>query len=246
MSRGQLRRIVKIERFGEHGVREMLECGHTVEAYERTPQRDENRPYNASRRCRECAQEVSPGPTIAFSLRSLARADLPTIASWRNHPDVRPGLRTPFLLTNEMQERWFEDVVCNRRSEHRYWAMDAALPGSHGCRSTLAAVVGLTFIAWENRTAELSVITDPNRTRQGIGRRALMALLAEGFDRMNLRVIYGEVYDCNQAIGFWKRMLNELGEQEGVFVPGDRKFWNGQYWRSFMFAFTEERWRAHS
>lgn len=158
------------------------------------------------------------------------------IIRWRNREDTRPGLRTPFMVNEPMQEDWYQRIS-DRRSPDRYWAAVSQ-------HSTLVAVVGLTGIQWENGLAEVSLLTDPESRGQGLGREALAAVLAEGFDRMRLLTIIGECYWHNPARAFWSQMIAEL-RGEFVVLPR-RKFWNGQLHDSLYFTFTVDAWRARS
>lgn len=171
-------------------------------------------------------------------LDALTPADVEAVRGWRNRDDVRAGLRTPHLLTAQQQRAWYDAVVCDRRSPHRYWAVR-----ERSDAGGLVAVVGLTDIAWENGTAEISLITDPDRTGVGIGTAAVRLVLTEAFDRMRLLAVHGECYEHNPAWAFWRRLL---GDETRLwpYVPY-RKYWDGESHGAWFFWFTPDgRWRT--
>lgn len=146
------------------------------------------------------------------------------IAGWRNAS--MESLRTSRPTTAERQARWFKNLDLN---QHRYWGV---VKPHHG----LVAFGGLTYIQWENGSAEISLIVDPKEREQGIGMESVRLLLHEGFHNMNLRVIYGEVYECNPSRRFWQKAC-EHWKAETAELPM-RKYWDGQYWGSTYFAIT--------
>ena len=173
--------------------------------------------------------EFHLGP-MSLAAASLAR-------EWRNRPDVRPGLRTALMLTENQQDEWYQKVVCDRRADSRWWAVGAGV-------ETLA-VAGLTGIQPENGLAEISLIVSPEYRGGGLGSESVSLILAEAFDRMRLVTIFGECYLCNgDAANFWMaRVAAHRSGQHSLYIPR-RKFWDGKLWDALLFCFTVEGWRA--
>lgn len=149
--------------------------------------------------------------------------ELEEVARWRR--GCPEALRTSDLISGPEQVLWFKNVD---RSRHRYWGIYGSV------HSQLIAFGGLTYISWENRSAEISLIVDPEMRRKGCGRDAVVKIVNEGFNQMNLEVIYGEVYHCNKALPFWERVIEDHGAGH-VRLP-DRKYWNGLYYDSTYFS----------
>jgi len=180
-------------------------------------------------------------------LDALRREDMPLIVKWRNkNPE---GARTPYLLTEEMQDRWYAEVVCNRDSLHRYWAVRLADPPEH-VRSypeagycamekgqSLVGISGLTHIEWENSRAEIALMIDPEQRGKGYGKAALRETLQWGFDNMGLHRIYGECYKCNGSLEFWLKAAAEYSAD--THAEQDTKWWEGRWWDSFCFSIAE-------
>jgi GNAT superfamily N-acetyltransferase len=170
------------------------------------------------------------GDLVTYHLDALTASDCELARLWRNEEGVRLGLRTPHVLTTAMQSAFYQDVVSNRRAPHRYWAVRPA-------DGSLAAMVGLTDISFENGHAEVSLLVDPKRTGQGVGETALDLVLREGFDNLRLNKIVGEVYTCNPALGFWQKQVERF--KGGGNTEPDCKFWGGHYhagWRFWIMA----------
>ena len=179
---------------------------------------------------------------MELKLRAPTREDVEAVRRWREHDAVRAGLRTPFMLTAKMQQDFYEAEICDRRSLHRYWSFIAAgNRESHGTTigtNSLAAFGGLTDISWENGHAEISLIVDPRAAGKGIGSEAVKLILREAFNRLRLATVFGEVYHCNPAKGFWEKQI-QTWKGGSVIVPR-RKFWGGELWDATLFWFTTE------
>lgn len=142
-------------------------------------------------------------------------------------------LRTPFPLTPEMQAEFYRQIICNRSITHRYWSVRA---DSVAC----LAFGGITDIHWENRTGEISLIVDPARQREGIGKQAAVLLLQDAFERLNLNLVYGECYLCNPNWKFWEALTDEFKGFTAI-LPG-RKFWAGKYHGALYFSIDANQW----
>jgi len=166
-------------------------------------------------------------------LDALTQEDCEQARRWRN--DLRAMLRTPFMLTGEMQQAFYRDIVCNRSAPHRYWAVR----DGHGSAELLIGMGGLTDLQWENGLAEISLLLGPHAPPgEGIGGAVVRLLLREGFLNMGLQTIFGECYICNPAVEFWRKMV-ERYHGRAVSLPR-RKRWEGQLYDAYVFTFTAE------
>jgi len=161
---------------------------------------------------------------VCPSIQDFERARI-----WRNK---MPGvLRTPYLLTKEQQEHFYQNVVCDRNSRLRFWSL-------RNDNNSLIGLAGLINIEWENGLAEISLIFDPDCIGKGYGPHAVQLLLAEGFNNLGLATIYGECYECNPAVGFWEHMVEKYGGYS-TKLPR-RKRWEGKLYDSLYFSFCME------
>lgn len=176
-----------------------------------------------------------------MKLEPLTKEQCELVRQWRNADLV--GLRTPYMLTEHIQKDFYDNVICNRNSHHRYWAIIkevdtkgiAKIAEWSGAGNTFVGMGGLTNIQWENRLAEISLIIDPTQQGKELGTKAVDLLLDQAFHYLNLTVLYGECYLCNEkALAFWKKIAGER-RAITVILP-NRKYWCGKYWDSFYFS----------
>lgn len=176
-----------------------------------------------------------------MKLGVLTRGQCQQVRLWRN--ECLETLRTPYPLTEEMQDRFYDDVICNPNSRHRYYAIALNVKQTfiddrlkdRECERFIG-MGGLTKIQWENRIAEISLMIAPEYRKKGYGKEAVFLLLDEAFNRLNLKTVCGEVYTCNPDYEFWAKMNTELHGNSWVALP-QRKYWNGRYYNSVYFSF---------
>ena len=154
--------------------------------------------------------------------------DAGAISAWRN--DARNTLRTTGFSTIDIQEKFIENID---QKVHRYFSF---------YDPDLVAFGGLTYIQWENRIAEISLIVDPDMVRHGVGSDCVDMLLDEAFNKLNLKTVFGECYKSNPAHEFWFRATQKYGGTTTI-LP-NRKFWNGKHYDSLYFSIDEEAYRA--
>lgn len=184
-----------------------------------------------------------------MKLEPLTLDQCQQVRIWRN--DCLETLRTPYPLTESQQAEFYQDVVCNRNSPHRYFAItgeqadypvgaliktkDIAKPE---IPNFFLGMGGLTHIQWENSIAEISLILDPKRRRQGLGEKAVDLLLDHAFNHLNLQTVFGECYHCNEAANFWLEITRK--KKGRIVVLPNRKFWKGVYYPSSYFSIDKE------
>jgi len=178
-------------------------------------------------------------------LSPLCQDDVIQVGLWRNQD--RAFLRTPHFLNGEMQSDFYRDVVCKRDSKHRYFAIRDAIGETikfeadpEQNNKVLMGMAGLTNIEWENRNAEISVIIDPERMRNGYGMEAVDLILAEAFDNMGLEAVTGEVYNCGNR-KFWEKVVKKHNGTTAELVH--RKRWEGKMYDSMWFCIRSEGWK---
>lgn len=177
-------------------------------------------------------------------LAPLSLTDIELVRQWRNDPRALHGLRTQIMLTEEMQREWYLTEVCNRHSKNRYWGVrQQAQP--YACISnppmTLVAQAGITFISWEDRNGEISLITNP--VVPNIGEDCFLLVMNHAFNVMNLRTIYAECYACNPAVGFWQKLADRYQGESGMSLEG-RRYLNGEYHAGHWFSWSQTRWKG--
>lgn len=161
----------------------------------------------------------------------LTKEDCEQVRLWRN--ECPESLRTSYPLTKEQQEKFYEKVICNPNSPHRYWGIWDA----DKTTIRLIGMGGLTYIEWENRQAEISLIISPQYKHTGYGTEAVCLLLDMAFNRLNLELVYGECYYCNPAgIEFWKKIAGA----DNCRDLRKGKYWKGKSCYTLYFDITKE------
>ena len=155
-----------------------------------------------------------------MTLEPLTASNMEKVREWRHQ--FRETLRTPYMLTESMQQDYYKNVICNRDSNTRYFALYEGW--------NFIGYGGLENISWENGNAEISLLIGPEHQRKGCGRIAVELFLREAFFRMRLNAVHGECYECGPW-RFWEKF-----DAEAVWLPA-RKFWNGMYYPSYYFTF---------
>jgi RimJ/RimL family protein N-acetyltransferase len=129
-----------------------------------------------------------------------------------------------------MQDDFYDSVVSNRSSSGRFWGIWAG-DRFIGCG-------GYHPIQWENRLGEISLIFDPEQRGFGYGGQAMSLLLAKAFNELNLQTVCGECYDCNHAIDFWIKIVEQYNAYQTTLVK--RKYYDGRYWDSLYFSIDKD------
>ena len=174
-----------------------------------------------------------------IELRPLSEQDMETVRVWRHgSPET---LRTPYMLTKEMQQQYYRDVICNRESHTRYWGLWWTVPNIthyeygkpvYGNPTwEFCGYGGLENISWENGNAEISLLIGPEYRKKGYGREAVKLFLQQAFDVMGLYSVHGECYECGPW-EFWDRLIPGSAR----WLPS-RKFYDGSHWDSFYFTY---------
>jgi RimJ/RimL family protein N-acetyltransferase len=180
---------------------------------------------------------------LGFDVR-LGEMDIHTcelVRQWRN--PMEGVLRTPFLLTAEMQADFYKNVICNRFSNNRFWSVYVKPMADANAENEKVAyagdrfvgMVGLINIEWENSLAEISMLLNPDCHGLGIGDKTFNLLLEKGFEHLNLASIYGECYECNSAVPFWEKQIDKYKAYK-TKLP-NKKYYKGKHYDSIYFNF---------
>lgn len=187
---------------------------------------------------------MSPIPRDHASVKQLyldtpTPADLLTVIAWRK--TCPEALRTPRDITPPEQERFYQEVVCNPKSPHRYYAVREQYASVYRSPDdTFVALVSLENLSWENGHAEIGLIVDPARQGQGIGRRAVDLALEVAFDRLRLQTIWLECYFCGHP-NFWQNVVRAYGGSSTIWPR--RKWWAGTLHDAMLGTITRDNWQ---
>jgi RimJ/RimL family protein N-acetyltransferase len=167
---------------------------------------------------------------IKMKLSTLTREQCQQVRKWRN--EERGFLRTPYLISEEMQDSFYSNISTNRNSKHRYFSIIEPIEHELG-GNIFIGMGGLTNIEWENGTAEISLIINPEYRGKGYGKQAVKMIRYDGINDLRLQSIYGEVYDCGNR-GFWEGIVKTYNGYKTALVK--RKYWKGKMYGSMWFS----------
>lgn len=165
-----------------------------------------------------------------YRFRAIERTDLPILRDWRNA--LMRNFRQWRYLSLENQEAWFKAISSS--NEHVMLAFEE--------NHALLGVVGLTYINWQTRKAEVSIYIGPEHQGKGHGEVALAMLLDYGFKNLGLHRIFGEIFEFNQPN---IELFTKLGfKLEGTMR--EAHFDDGRYWDTKIMAILEGEWKETS
>jgi hypothetical protein len=204
-----------------------------------------------------------------MKLKALSLSDCEQAREWRNS-DLSMN-RTPFLLTPEMQSKFYQEVICNRQANARYWGIweeikkecdsyfpnlsrrvQEEMPKTKTTSNIFIGMGEITNISLENRNGEIGLLMHSGYTY--IAEQAIDLILKQGFNYLNLDNIYGEVYECSAYYDLWKGIYRQYGDWKptynhpyscecGMIKLPNRKYWQGKYYSSLYFNVNREVWK---
>lgn len=167
-----------------------------------------------------------------IEFRVLDEEDMRPIWYWRNRH--REAWRSEDPTTWDEQLRWYHKVVCAKPRMGAYWAVMVG--------TALVGQVELSNARWCSHIAEIGLIIGDEYRHKGYAREAVRAAVIQGFDYLGLETIEGEVFECNDAWRFWKKMVKETGGEWQKRIL-KRKLWAGVRWPSYGFGWEADKWQ---
>jgi RimJ/RimL family protein N-acetyltransferase len=187
-----------------------------------------------------------------MKLKVLSYNDVEQVRQWRN--DCIAMLRTSYLLTQEQQGKFYQDVVCKPEiAMARYWGIwefieqpnmiyEPQLDKVDISKLNPNTFIGqgeITNISLENRNGEIGLIMHPEHW--GKAEKAVEMILEQAFNHLNLENLFGECYLCSPYIEFWRGIANKY--EASITNLANRKYWKGEYYHSLYFSICREAWR---
>lgn len=152
----------------------------------------------------------------------------------RNNPEMRKYFREWKDITKDQQKAWYESRGNNTSDSHVYFEIHCL------DSDTLIGCLGLHYIQWEVvRSAEFGIFLSETARGKGFAKESMTLMLDQAFFGMNLNRVFGEVYDNNPAIGFYRH----IGfVDEGLLRHTYYK--DGKYGNSHMISILQDEWAA--
>ena len=188
-----------------------------------------------------------------MELRPLSEANMEQVRVWRH--EVPETLRTSYMLTEEMQQDYYRNTICNRNSTTRYWGLwvpqgdfpEDQVIVEHGLAWGFIGYGGIENISWENGNGEISLLIGPDYRGRGYGKQAVGLFLDQAFNHMRLHTVHGECYECGPW-KFWNklsRVYSKATADMACWLPC-RKYYKGEHHDSYYFTFSAQGYRYHT
>lgn len=176
-------------------------------------------------------------------LEEISQKSLEPMRLWRNDPNLRQFFRCYKDISQEQQQKWYNERGNNSNPEHIYFQiMSKGLPFEQEEASIksryLIGCCNLSYIDYRMRSAEFGIYLDPAEHGQGKGKDALILMFDWGFKELNLHKIWAECYDNNYSIGLY----HHIGFKDDGILR-DNYYHNGKYGNSYMLSMLENEWR---
>lgn len=154
------------------------------------------------------------------------------ILEWRNDSSLMKWTRQSDLLSEMLHNQWISKIqadICN------------LMYTIHSHELGRIGVCGLTNINWIARHAEFSLYIGTEFKGHKYGIEAMKILIEHGFNTLNLRKIWGEVFEKNAAC---LKMCDRLGfsEDDG---HSDHYYKNGEYITTKIVELFKNDWRKN-
>ena len=109
---------------------------------------------------------------------------------WRNSEKIYATCRQHDLISNAQQEKWLQRIESDPSIRmYSIWERERGTVG----------VCGFTSLNHVHQTAEYSLYIAPQYQGHRLSEPALRTLVAHGFRNLNLHVIWGEIFENNEA-----------------------------------------------
>lgn len=120
-------------------------------------------------------------------IRPMEKKDLEWVRINRNDPECRKWFRQAKMLTQEEQEKWFNDTDM----------VSFVVLDNDGDRVGVVSLSHLDNIA---RKCEFSIMIIPEKRNEGYGYGAMRELLGVAFNDLNMNQVYSDVFEHNSAL----------------------------------------------
>jgi UDP-4-amino-4,6-dideoxy-N-acetyl-beta-L-altrosamine N-acetyltransferase len=160
-------------------------------------------------------------------LLPLSHDHLDLVLTWRNRDDVRKNMYNNTIISEKEHRSWFDKIIDDNTKQYFVYELDGKLCG----------VIGFVDINTKSESASWAFYSGDSALR-GIGSLMEIAALGYAFDVLNLKKLYCEVLEFNDAvIKFHKK---HGFQNEGVFKK--HHYAEGQYWDIHRLAIFKDDW----
>jgi RimJ/RimL family protein N-acetyltransferase len=169
-----------------------------------------------------------------IGFRSVERSDLELIRKEHNEEPILLMLRDPGIVTETMQNKWFESISSNRNNTVFtifYKKPDKAI-----------GVWKLQGLDDVNRCTEIGLDIFSAYRHKGYGQKAFQMIFKYLFDSLNIHTVYAKVGEYNE-------ISLKAAQKAGFRISGKMRetlYRKGRYWDNIVLDLTIDDYRQMS
>ena len=164
-------------------------------------------------------------------LRAVDDGDVEEVLALRSNPETMKYVPRPLAKTKEdayVHIRTIKEKISNNSGIN--WAI--TIKGNN----QLIGIIGHYKLQPENYRAEIGYMLSPEYKSKGYATEAIKAVVAYGFEQMNLHSIEAIIDPANSAS---ERVLQKCGfVKEAHFI--ENEWYNGKFWDSVVYSLLEK------
>ncbi len=172
--------------------------------------------------------------TERLLLRRLDTNDAEEVFALRGNPETMKYIPRPLAKSIEdalEHIAMIEDKIVNNTGIN--WGI--TIKGN----PKIIGIIGHYRIQPENHRAEIGYMSLPKFNGQGYITEAIKAVVAYGFDQMNLHSIEAIIDPDNNAS---ERVLQKNGFIKEAHIK-ENELWNGKYWDTVIYSLLKRNWK---
>ncbi len=166
-----------------------------------------------------------------IGFRSVERSDLDIIRKEHNEEPILLMLRDPGIVTETMQNKWFESISSNRNN--------TVFTIFHKSPGKVIGVWKLQGLDEINRNTEIGLDIFSGYRGKGFGQKSFQMIFRYLFDSLNIHTIHAKIGEYNEiSLG--------AAQKAGFRISGRMRetlFRNGRYWDNIILDITVEDYR---
>lgn len=167
-----------------------------------------------------------------IGFRCVERSDLELIRNEHNAEPVLLMLRDPTIVTETMQERWFQSISTNRNN--------TVFVIFHKSPEKVIGVWKLQNLDDVNRCTEMGMDIFTGFRSKGFGLKSFHMIFKYLFESLNVHTVYAKVGEYNS-------ISLAAAQKAGFRITGrvrESLFRQGKYWDNIMLDITLDEYRV--
>ncbi|MDN3677140.1 GNAT family N-acetyltransferase [Flavobacterium paronense] len=172
--------------------------------------------------------------TERLFLRRLDNTDAEEILALRGNPETMKYIPRPLAKTKEdalEHIALIEEKIVNNTGIN--WGI--TIKGN----SKIIGIIGHYRISTENHRAEIGYMSFPEHNGKGYMSEAIKAVIAYGFEQMDLHSIEAIIDPDNIAS---ERVLQKNGFVKEAHIL-ENELWEGKYWDTVIYSLLRRNWK---